>query len=106
MAIGGNSGPYPQGGSPNQWGQQVMVGGSGVDDKPFYNSLTVACLRAARRIPVNAPCLGLRLHPNTPEFIVEEAAKCLLAGGAHPVLANDKKIIAGLERSGDYQISK
>ena len=32
MAIGGNSGPYPQGGSPNQWGQQAVVGGSTPDD--------------------------------------------------------------------------
>jgi len=71
MAIGGNSGPYPQGGSPNQWGQQIVVGGSTPDDKPFYNSVTMACLIAARRIPVNAPCLNLRLHPDTPKFIME-----------------------------------
>lgn len=68
--MGGNSSPYPQGASFNQWGQQLTIGGSNTDNTPFYNSITIACLRAARRIPVNAPCLGLRLQKNTPRFIV------------------------------------
>lgn len=58
--------PFPQGSSFNQWGQQVVIGGTNVDDSPFYNSLTIACLRAARRLPFNAPCLGLRVQKKTP----------------------------------------
>jgi|JI81AbrownRNA_FD_contig_101_387902_length_4093_multi_2_in_0_out_0_5 pyruvate-formate lyase len=106
LALGGNSGSYPQGASFNQWGQQVVVGGLNPDNTPFHNAITVACLRAGRRMPVNAPCLSLRLHKNTPEFLIHEATKTILSGGAHPVLINDEKVIAGLERSGNYVIKK
>lgn len=60
--MGGFAGAYPQGGSINQWGQQLTVGG--VDDYgvPFDNEVTRMCLKAAKRIPVNAPCLSLRVH--------------------------------------------
>ena len=106
LAMGGNSFPYPQGASFNQWGHQLTVGGSNEDDTPFYNSITAHCLRAARTVPVNAPCLGLRLVPNMPPAIIREAAKAILAGGAHPILLNDQKIIEGLRQSGDYTIDK
>lgn len=89
LAMGGNSGPYPQSASFNQWGMETVIGGSNKDNSPFYNVLTVACLRASRTVPVNAPCLGLRLHPKTPQFIIEEATKTVLSGGAHPFLMND-----------------
>ncbi len=45
---------------------------------------------------MNAPCLGLRVQKNTPQFILDEAAKAVLAGGAHPIIINDDKVIAGL----------
>jgi hypothetical protein len=86
--MGGNSSPYPQGASFNQWGHQLTVGGTNVDGSAFFNSITVACLRAARTIPVNAPCLGLRLGPNSPTYLIEEATKAIMAGGAHPILLN------------------
>lgn len=105
--MGGSSAPYPQGASFNQWGQQLTVGGTDFATKsPFYNSVTISCLRAARRIPVNAPCLGLRVQKSTPDFIIEEASKAILAGGAHPILLNDDKIIPGILKSGDYKIAK
>lgn len=106
LAMGGNSSPYPQGASFNQWGHQLTVGGTNPDGSPFYNSITAHCLRAARTIPVNAPCLGLRLHNATPLVLIEEAAKAILAGGAHPILLNDRKILAGLEQSGNYVIDE
>jgi len=68
--MGGNSSPYPQGASFNQWGHQLTIGGTNPDNTPFYNSLTIACIRASRRIPVNAPCLGLRVQKNTPTYIL------------------------------------
>lgn len=106
LAMGGNSAPYPQGASFNQWGHQLTVGGSNLDGSPFYNSITAHCLRSARTIPVNAPCLGLRILPTSPHIIIEEAAKAILAGGAHPILLNEDKIINGLRQSGNYVIPK
>lgn len=107
LAMGGSSGNYPQGSSLNQWIQQVTVGGSIADDstdagKPAYNDLTRMCLRAARRLPLNAPCLSLRMRPDIPEELVHEAALAILSGGAHPILLSDSKIIPGLQQSGDH----
>ncbi len=105
LAMGGASGPYPQGASLGQWIQQVTVGGVVADEdpepKPAYNAVTRLCLRAAARLPLNAPCLSLRVGKNTPRDVLEEAAKAILSGGAHPVLMNDDKIIAGMRESGD-----
>jgi pyruvate-formate lyase len=106
LAMGGMSGNYPQGGSNNQWIQQVTVGGTIADGspgagQPAYNEVTILCLRAARRLPLNAPCLSLRTRPDMPEKYAREAALALLSGGAHPILLNDEKIIPGLMASGD-----
>ncbi len=91
--MGGASGPYPQGASFNQWGHQLSVGGSNrVNDSYLQyecNLATIMCLRASRTIPVNAPCLGLRLSSKAPQFLMKQASKAILSGGAHPILLND-----------------
>jgi pyruvate-formate lyase/deferrochelatase/peroxidase EfeB len=103
-AITYQGGDFPQGAALNQWVQQVTVGGykSNNSDTPedACNEITLMCLRSARRLPLNAPCLSLRVHPGIPEEVVEEAAACILSGGAHPLLINDDKVLAGLLRSG------
>lgn len=108
LAMGGSSGPYPQGASLGQWIQQITVGGTVADGetdyaktKPAYNDVTRLFIRASGRLPLNAPCLSLRTRHDIPDDILQEAAHALLAGGAHPILLNDEKIIAGLYHSGD-----
>ena len=108
LAMGGSSVPYPQGASLGQWVQQVTVGGTIADGteewsetKPAYNELTKMFIRASARLPLNAPCLSLRTRADMPKDILEEAAKAILSGGAHPILLNDEKIIKGLYHSGD-----
>ncbi|MFP2929611.1 Dyp-type peroxidase [Pyxidicoccus sp. 3LG] len=106
LAMGGMSGNYPQGAANNQWIQQVTVGGTVADGspgegRPAYNKVTLLCLRAARRLPLNAPCLSLRVRKDIPAEYLHEAALALLSGGAHPILLSDEKIIPGLLHSGD-----
>ena len=106
LAMGGMSGNYPQGAANNQWIQQVTVGGTVADDakgdgKPAYNDVTLFCIRAARRLPLNAPCLSLRTRRDMPDKILREAALALLSGGAHPILLSDEKVIPGLVASGE-----
>jgi len=108
LAMGGSSGPYPQGASLGQWIQQITVGGTVADgtlafedSKPAYNDLTKIFIRASGRLPLNAPCLSLRVRKDIPKEILEEAAHALLSGGAHPILLHDEKIINGLYHSGD-----
>ena len=69
--------------------------------QPAYNDLTRMCLRAARRLPLNAPCLSLRMRPDIPADLVHEAALAILSGGAHPILLSDEKVTPGLQQSGD-----
>jgi pyruvate-formate lyase/deferrochelatase/peroxidase EfeB len=105
LAITYAGGDFPQGAAINQWVQQVTVGGYVANDtktpQDACNDVTRMCLRAARRLPLNAPCLSLRVHEKTPDDVIEETSKTLLSGGAHPLLINDDKIIAGLLRSGE-----
>ncbi|WP_316820410.1 Dyp-type peroxidase [Pedobacter gandavensis] len=108
LAMGGSSGPYPQGASLGQWIQQITVGGTVADGtvdfkdtKPAYNKLTMLFIHASGRLPLNAPCLSLRTRKDIPEELLEAAAHAILAGGAHPILLNDEKIIEGLYQSGD-----
>ncbi len=106
LAMGGFAGNYPQGSSLNQWIQQVTVGGTIADDspgmgQPAYNDVTRLCLRAARRLPLNAPCLSLRMRPDIPADLVHEASLAILSGGAHPILLCDEKVTPGMQQSGD-----
>ena len=59
------------------------------------------CLKACRRLPLNAPCVSLRLTSFTPEVVVSEAAKALLSGGAHPILFHDDRMVQGI--SNDHE---
>jgi hypothetical protein len=106
LAMRGMSGNYPQGAANNQWLQQVTVGGTVADatpgeGQPAYNRVTLLCLRAARRLPLNAPCLSLRVRKDIPPEYLHEASLALLSGGARPILLSDEKIIPGLLHCGD-----
>lgn len=107
-AVFYSGGNFPQGSALNQWVQQVTIGGylPTNDEQPVdgCNEVTLMCLRSARRLPLNAPCLSLRVHKGMDsqlhKEIIAEAAKAVLAGGAHPVLLNDDKLCQGLAESG------
>ena len=102
-AITYHGGDFPQGAAINQWVQQITVGGRVADDsevpKDASNAVTLMCLRSARRLPLNAPCLSLRVHEDTSDEIIHEAAGALLSGGAHPLLLKDKALIPALKNS-------
>jgi len=114
LAMGGASGAYPQGAAINQWVQQLTIGGTIANDSdpegegdPAYNELTLHCLKAIRRLPLNAPCVSLRIRSDIENTalgieIVEEAAKAILSGGAHPIFLNDDLLIKELQKSGDH----
>lgn len=107
-AVFYSAGNFPQGAAINQWVQQLTVGGTIANDNPepqdASNELTKMCLRASRRLPLNAPCLSLRVHKNMSDDLFEEAAKALLSGGAHPIMLNDDKMISALSACGPLQL--
>lgn len=103
-AITYAGGDFPQGAALNQWVQQVTIGGSksnnSVVPEDACNEVTRMCLRAARRLPLNSPCLSLRISHLSPPWVFEEAAMVVLSGGGHPFLINDDKITRALVESG------
>ncbi|KAI1881549.1 hypothetical protein JX265_000375 [Neoarthrinium moseri] len=102
-SVNGTGGNFPQGGGINQWCQQITVGGYKAENgapQDASNPVTMLFLKAARRIPVNAPTLSLRVHKDSRRDILEEAAKTILSGGAQPILYNDDKLCEGLHKSG------
>ncbi|KAI1309200.1 pyruvate formate lyase-domain-containing protein [Xylaria venustula] len=103
-SVNGLGGNFHQGGGINQWVQQVTIGGYKATDDEVpeggANPVTLLCLKAARRIPVNAPSLSLRVYEGIPKEYTDEAAASILSGGAHPVLYNDDKLCEGLLQSG------
>ncbi|KAK7086420.1 hypothetical protein SK128_014047 [Halocaridina rubra] len=100
------NGLFPNGDSINQWVQQLTVGGYQATDDiepiPGSNKITLYSLKAARRLPLNAPCLSLRLHDGMSADIIVEAAKALLSGGAHPILPQDDRICPALLENGSH----
>lgn len=109
--LTGSTGPanYDQGALLNQWMQQITIGGVLPNDddqaQDASNTVTRLSLAAARRLPLNSPTLDLRLHPGTPDDLIELAAKALLSGGAHPVLLNDNIIVPALMNNAGHPIA-
>ena len=112
-AVFYSAGNFPQGAALNQWVQQVTLGGylptDDTDPKDGCNELTLLCLRAARRLPLNAPCVSLRVHDKMESDlhreIIAEAGKAILSGGAHPILLNDDKLCKALKDSGPLSLA-
>ncbi|KAI0201671.1 pyruvate formate lyase-domain-containing protein [Astrocystis sublimbata] len=104
-SVNGMGGNFPQGGGINQWVQQITIGGYKPTDSETpeggANPVTLLCLKAARRIPVNAPSVSMRLYKGIGKEYIDEAAASILSGGAHPALYNDDKLCEGLFRAGE-----
>jgi pyruvate-formate lyase len=103
-ALPYTGGPVPIGDKLSQWVMQVTVGGykntgeeEGTDG---CNEVTRMALRSARRLPLNSPCLSLRLNKKTPEDIFKESANAILSGGASPFFYNDDLLVEGIMESG------
>lgn len=107
-AVFYSAGNFPQGAAINQWVQQVTVGGYKANDakepEDASNDITLMCLRASRRLPLNAPCLSLRVHQKMSDELFAEAAKTVLSGGAHPVMLNDDKLVPALSACGPLRV--
>lgn len=107
-AVFYSAGNFPQGAAINQWVQQVTVGGYKANDakvpEDASNEISLMCLRASRRLPLNAPCLSLRVHKSMSDELFAEAAKTILSGGAHPILLNDDKLVPALSACGPLRL--
>ncbi len=99
-AVSFAGGNFPQGDGINQWVQQVTIGGylatGSPVPQPGANRLTLLCLRSARRLPLNAPVLSLRVYPGIGDDVLAEAARALASGGSHPILFQEERMVRAL----------
>ena len=88
--------PYTYGQSQNHWLQNCIVGGFTSDGRDGTNELTHMVIELVNALELIDPLVSLRLHKDSPEAIVETAARWLAKGGAQPTIFNDDVVIPGM----------
>ena len=88
--------PYTYGQSQNHWLQNCIVGGLAPDGRDGTNELTHLVIELINELELIDPLVSLRLHKDSPEAIVETAARWLARGGAQPTIFNDDVVIPGM----------
>jgi hypothetical protein len=74
--------PYTYGQSQNHWLQNCIVDGFTPDGRDGPNELTHTVLDLINELELIGPLVSLRLHQDSPDPIVDTAAKWLARGGA------------------------
>jgi formate C-acetyltransferase len=87
---------YTYGQSQNHWLQNCILGGFTPDGRDGTNELTHMVIELVNELELIDPLVSLRLHRDSPEAIVETAAKWLAEGGAQPTIFNDDVVIPGM----------
>ena len=91
-----NDMPYTYGQSQNHWLQNCIVGGLTPDGRDGTNDLTHMVIELINELELIDPLVSLRLHKDSPQAIVDTAAKWLAKGGAQPTIFNDDVVIPGM----------
>jgi len=80
--------------------QNMTIGGVDPDGKDAYSELTLLCLEVTREVAFKGPNLCLRVTPDIPARIWDEALDCIGSGIGLPALYNDGMYSESLIRSG------
>jgi pyruvate-formate lyase len=73
-----------------------MVGGRDADGRAVHNELTTLFLQSIAHTRMAYPSIGLCVHDETPEELLDLAVELLVAGYSHPAIFNDTVITRGL----------
>ncbi len=84
----------------NTWLQNVIVGGQDGEGNDATNPLTYMCLEASRKFDFTQPVISVRVHPQTPDKLLELACRVIQTGAGMPSIYNDPVLIEGLEKYG------
>lgn len=85
----------------NHWLQNIIIGGVRAEDGKDGTTLaTLMCLEAFGRNKMTNPCFTVRLHKDSPRYLVDVTARVLMDGGGLPAIFNDDAIIPSLTNSG------
>lgn len=81
-------------------GFNIALSGKDRDGSDTTNELSYLCLKAQEWMGLPQPNLSIRLHEQTPQAFLEEAAKVVGKGSGMPQFFNDESIIPGLIAKG------
>jgi pyruvate formate-lyase/glycerol dehydratase family glycyl radical enzyme len=81
-------------------GQNLTVGGVGVDGEDVTNALSYMCLLANAHVGLNQPNFTVRLHKDSPDEFLDRVTEVIDEGNGMPQILNDAVIIPGLQRLG------
>ncbi|WP_018249965.1 glycyl radical protein [Orenia marismortui] len=76
--------------------QNVTIGGQNAQGKDETNELTYLILESVAEMKLTQPNLSVRVHANSPERLLREAAQVIKTGYGMPALHNDEIIIPSL----------
>lgn len=76
--------------------QNVTIGGQNTQGKDETNELSYLILESVAEMKLTQPNLSVRVHTNSPERFLREAAEVIKAGYGMPALHNDEIIIPSL----------
>jgi pyruvate formate-lyase/glycerol dehydratase family glycyl radical enzyme len=81
-------------------GQNLTVGGVGIDGKDATNPLSYMCLLANTHVGLTQPNFTVRLHKDSPDEFLDSVTEVIDNGNGMPQILNDEVIIPGLQRLG------
>jgi formate C-acetyltransferase len=81
-------------------GQNLAVGGVGIDGKDVTNELSYMCLLANAHVGLTQPNFTVRLHKDSPDEFLKKITEVIGYGNGMPQILNDEVIIPGLQRLG------
>ena len=80
--------------------QNMTLGGTDSDGRPFYPQLTRLCLDITKKLGYKGPNICLRVTENMPKKIWTATIECIGRGLGQPALYNDKVYVESLLANG------
>lgn len=81
-------------------GQNLVVGGVGVDGQDATNDLSYRCIEAHMHIQLSQPNFSVRMHRQSPYDFVQRAAEAIRQGTGMPQIVNDETFVPALMNIG------
>ncbi len=86
--------------SGNGVAQAITVGGTDAAGNDAANELTGVILDAYSQILTREPALHVRIHPGSPQWLIDKAVEVIQKGTSRPSLFGDTAVVRALEEAG------
>jgi formate C-acetyltransferase len=86
--------------SGNGVAQAITVGGTDADGNDVANELSGLILDSYAQILTREPALHVRIHPDTPQWLLDKAVEVIQLGTSRPSLFGDTAVVEALKTAG------